>query len=306
MKKIALITGISGQDGIYLSELLLSKKYIVHGIINKTSSYNISNKVILHKINLYSKKDIKKIISKIKPAEIYHLASKHFDKNRFNILKINILTTYYMLIFIKKINRNCKFFYASSSEIFGNTKTKIQSEKTKYSPRGVYGYSKLCGLLLTKLYRKKYNIHASSGILYNHESPIRRSNSVIKKIINDVIKIKNKKKKYIHIGNINIKRNYGHAEDYSKAMYLIIKQQISSDYIVCSDESKSIKKIIKTIFSLFGLDYKKYLKTDKKQFRKNDNNNLNGNNIKLKKIKWTPKKNINDAIFEIINKNIAS
>ena len=245
MKK-ALITGITGQDGSYLAEFLLKKNYQVHGFVRRVALEDethrlwrirhIKNKLNLHSASLESYASIVKIIQKIKPNEIYHLAAQSYVsysfEDEFSTLNTNINGTHYILSAIKEFSPKTKFYFAASSEMFGKVRNSPQNELTPFYPRSSYGISKVAGFDLTRNYREAYNIFACSGILFNHESPRRGFEFVTRKISFAVAKIKLGLQKKLFLGNISSKRDWGHANDYIKAMWLMLQNKSPKDYVV--------------------------------------------------------------------------
>ena len=274
----ALITGISGQDGSYLAELLLEKGYEVHGIIRRVALEdethrlwrlrNIKKNIILHSGSLESFPSLAKIINKVQPNEIYHLAAQSYVANsfedEFSTLNTNINGTHYVLASLKEFAPNSKFYFAGSSEMFGKTVETPQNEKTKFYPRSAYGISKVTGFELTRNYREAYNIFACTGILFNHESPRRGFEFVTRKISLAAAKIKNNLQKELRLGNIKAKRDWGHAKDYVKAMWLMLQQGKASDFVIGSGEQHSVEDFLSEAFKYVGLNFKDYLTVDKK------------------------------------------
>ncbi len=312
MGKIAIITGITGQDGSYLAELLLKKKYKVYGLLNPKKKSNLKNlkgfykKISLKKIDINSFSKIKKIIKKVKPNEFYHLAAQSFINYKFEDeffkLNPNINGTHYILSAIKEFSPKTKFYFASSSELFGNVKTSPQNEETKFNPRSAYGVSKVAGFYLTKNYREAYNIHACSGILYNHESPRRNINFVSRKITKNLSLILKGKLKKITLGNINSKRDWGHAKDYVYAMWKMLQIKKPDDFVIGTGKMHTVKDFIKIAFQHVNLDYKKFIKIDKKLFRPNDKIILKANFSKAKnKLKWKPKIKFKSLVKEMVD-----
>lgn len=315
MAKIALITGISGQDGSYLAELLLKKKYIIYGILNPKKK-KISNnlKLIKKKINfknldINNFNQIKNLIKKIKPNECYHLAAQSFINYKFEDeffkLNPNINGTHYILSAIKEFSPKTKFYFAASSELFGNAKNSPQNEKTQFNPRSAYGVSKVAGYYLTKNYREAYNIYACSGILYNHESPRRNENFVSRKITKNLSLIIKGKLKKITLGNINSKRDWGHSKDYVLAMWKMLQLKKPDDFVIGTGTLHTVKDFIKLAFSRVGLDYKKFIRIDKKLFRPNDKIILKANSKKARNIlKWKPSINFKSLVNEMVDHDL--
>ena len=246
-KKIALITGITGQDGSYLAEFLLKKNYEVHGVVrrvaleDKTHRFwriqDILNEIKLHSASLESYASIIKIIQRIQPNEIYHLgAQSYIDyafKDEFSTLNTNINGTHYILSAIKDFSPKSKFYFAGSSEMYGKVLEIPQTEKTPFYPRSIYGISKVAGFDLTRNYREAYNLFCASGILFNHESPRRGFEFVTRKISHAVAKIKLGLQHKLELGNLDSKRDWGHAKDYVEAMWLILQQKKTSGLCCC-------------------------------------------------------------------------
>ena len=301
MSKVALITGITGQDGSYLAELLIKKNYVVHGfvrqIVGKKKSNNlwrikkIIKKIKLHSLNFDNNHHIKKLIGTIRPNEVYHLAAQAYDghsfKNEFYTLNTNFNFTHKIISSVRNVNPKAKFFFAGSSEMYGiNPKKKID-EKTYFDPSSAYGVAKTASHYLVKSYRKNFNFNASTGILFNHESPRKDDRFVLKKIAKSVARIKFGLQKKIVLGDVKSKRDWGHAKDYAYAMWLINKQEKASDYVIGTGQLNTVENFLKKAFKYVGLNYKKYLKIDKKFFRTKDSKARIANPKKLTRdLKW--------------------
>jgi|TARA_B100001059_G_C17739477_1_gene530802 GDPmannose 4,6-dehydratase len=321
MKK-ALITGISGQDGSYLSEFLISKKYEVHGIIRRVALEdethrlwrlrNIRDGILLHSGSLESFPSLAKIINKVQPDEIYHLAAQSYVANsfedEFSTLNTNINGTHHMLASMKEFSPKSKFYFAGSSEMFGKTAETPQNENTKFHPRSAYGISKVAGFELTRNYREAYNFFASTGILFNHESPRRGFEFVTRKISFAVAKIKNNLQKELRLGNIKAMRDWGHAKDYVEAMWLMLQKKTPSDYVIGTGEQHSVEEFLNIAFKHVGLNFKDYIKIDQKFFRPAEVETLLADPAKSKKeLGWEPKikfENLVKEMVEIDLKNI--
>jgi len=259
MSKVALITGITGQDGSYLAELLLSKGYEVHGIVRRVALEDemhrlwrirkILKNVSLHSASLESYASIFKILQKIKPDEVYHLAAQSYVgysfEDEFSTFNTNINGTHYILSAVKEFAENVKFYFASSSEMFGKVKLSPQDETTIFHPRSSYGISKVTGFHLTKNYREAYKLHASNGILFNHESPRRGFEFVTRKITFAAARIKKGLQKKLYLGNIEAKRDWGHAKDYVEAMWLMLQQNSPDDYVIGTGKDHSVEEFAK-------------------------------------------------------------
>ena len=313
--KKALITGITGQDGSYLSELLLSKNYKVYGFVRRVALEDethrlwrikhILKNITLESASLESYASIVKIIQKIKPDEIYHLGAQSYVaysfQDEFSTLNTNINGTHFILSAIKDFSPKTKFYFAGSSEMFGKVQKKKQDEKTRFYPRSAYGISKVAGFELTRNYREAYNIFACTGILFNHESPRRGFEFVTRKISSSVAKIKLGKQKYLNLGNILAKRDWGHAKDYVKAMWLMLQQKKPSDFVIGTGKMHSVKEFAKIAFSIANLDYKKYIKFDKSLLRPAEVDILKANYGKAKKVlKWKPTVTFNQLVKEMV------
>ncbi len=343
MKKIALITGITGQDGSYLAEFLLKKNYIVHGIKRKSSSFNTSridhliedpaykSKFYLHYGDLTSTDSLFKIISSIKPHEIYNLgAQSHvgvsFDNPVYTaevtgIGALRILEVIRSVVFKKKI----KFYQATSSELFGETKGKnIFNEKSELNPKSPYGVSKLFAHHITKVYRESYNMYATSGMLFNHESPRRGETFVTRKITMFFAKKVKGSNDVLRLGNIYAKRDWGHAKDYVEMQWKIMQQKKPDDYVIATGSTYTVKQFVEEVCKILniklvwigkGLNEKAYevignkkkllIKIDKKYFRPLDINYLKGDSSKAKKLlKYKPKYNFKMLVKEMLLSDI--
>jgi GDPmannose 4,6-dehydratase len=315
MKKIALITGITGQDGSYLAELLLSKKYEVHGIVRRVALENnyqrlwrlkdILKKIKIHSASLESYASLSIIIQKIKPDELYHLgAQSYIDyafKDEFSTMNTNVNGTHYLLSIIKNFSPKSKFYFAGSSEMFGKVTEIPQKETTRFYPRSTYGVSKCAGYELTRNYREAYNLFCCSGILFNHESPRRGIEFVTRKITHAVANIKLGKQKYLTLGNIYSKRDWGHAKDYVRAMWLILQKPKPEDYVIGTGKQYSVLEFVKIAFESVNLNYKNFLKTDIKLERPAEVDSLLADNSKAKKqLKWKPKIKFEDMVKEMV------
>jgi len=303
MKK-ALITGITGQDGSYLAELLLNKDYEVYGVerrvaIEDQSQRNGRINHIINDINImpgdirdYSR--IFQIINEVKPDELYHLAAQSFVAESFDdedpVIRINIEGTKNVLNALLKISPDCKFYFAGSSEMFGKVEEEPQNEKTPFHPRSPYGISKVAGFDWTRLYREAYGLFACSGILFNHESPRRGKEFVTRKITSTLNEIVNKKTNELVLGNIDAKRDWGFSGDYVEAMWLMLQQSQPDDYVIATGETHTIKEFLDIAFSYAGLNWKDYVKIDQKYCRPADVNTLIGDYSKAKRVLgWEPK-----------------
>ncbi len=317
--KKALITGITGQDGSYLSEYLLKKKYKVYGIVRRVALEDEAHRLwrikhLLKKINLSSASlesyaSIVKIIQKIKPDEIYHLGAQSYVaysfEDEFSTINTNINGTHYILSAIKDFSPKTKFYFAGSSEMFGKVQKNRQDEKTRFYPRSAYGISKVAGFELTRNYREAYKIFACTGILFNHESPRRGFEFVTRKISSSVAKIKLGKQKNLQLGNIFARRDWGHAKDYVEAMWLMLQQKKPTDFVIGTGKMHSVKDFAKLAFSIVGLNYKNYVKFNKRLLRPAEVDTLRANYNKAKKIlRWKPKTNFVQLVKEMVREDL--
>tara|TARA_Y100000590_G_scaffold465190_1_gene636761 strand:- start:5369 stop:6349 length:981 start_codon:yes stop_codon:yes gene_type:complete len=320
MKKVALITGITGQDGSYLAELLLSKGYEVHGIVRRVALEDETHRLwrirkILKDLNLHagsleSYASLFNIILKIKPAEVYHLAAQSYVgysfEDEFSTLNININGTHYLLSAVKEFAaEKVKFYFAGSSEMFGKVSTSPQNEKTIFNPRSSYGISKVTGFHLVKNYREAYRLHASNGILFNHESPRRGFEFVTRKISHAVARIKKGSKEKLKLGNINAKRDWGHAKDYVEAMWLMLRKETPEDYVIGTGKQHSVEEFAKKAFSHVGLNYKDHIIIDDKLMRPAEVDTLLADYGKAKKnLNWEPKISFEDLVVDMVEHDL--
>ena len=319
MGKKALITGITGQDGSYLSEFLIKKKYKVHGLVRRVALEDenhrlwrlrgLLNKINLHPASLESYASLVKLIQKIKPDEVYHLGAQSYVdysfKDEFSTLNTNINGTHYILSAIKEFSPKTKFYFAGSSEMFGKVKEVPQSEKTPFHPRSVYGISKVAGYDLTRNYREAYNMFCCSGILFNHESPRRGFEFVTRKITHTVARIKFGLQKELRLGNMDAKRDWGHAKDYVEAMWLMLNQKKPQDYVISTGKQYSVKEFAKLAFEYVDLDYRKFVKIEKNLFRPSEVRTLLGDCKKAKKeLKWKPKYNFKELVKDMVKSDL--
>ena len=315
--KRALISGVTGQDGAYLAKLLLSKGYKVFGTFRRTSTPNfwrLQYADVYSKINLIPADltDMGSLINSIKisdPDEVYNMAAMSFVRTAFeqpvgNSHSTGTAVTRF-LESIKSINPNVKFYQASSSEMFGNSNTQIQNEQTSFSPASPYAAAKLYAHWITKIYQEAYDMFAVSGILFNHESPIRGLEFVTRKITNAAAQIKLGLKKDISIGNLQSKRDWGYAPEYMEAIYLMMQQDKPETYVISTGETYSVEELAKVSFEILNLDWKDYVKTDEKYFRPLDINLLRGDYSKAKdELGWEPKTKFHELIKLMVNEDL--
>jgi GDPmannose 4,6-dehydratase len=281
MPKKALITGIAGQDGSYLAELLLSKGYEVHGVVRRIAIEDTEHKlrnighlldrIALHVGSLDNVLSLIKVVKDVQPEECYHLASSSFVSYSFDdeisILNNNVNSTHYLLAAIKEFAPRCRFYFAGSSEMFGNVERSPQNETTPFNPRSIYGISKVAGYHLTKNYRAQYGLFTSVGILYNHESPRRGYEFVTRKIVSAAVKIKLGLLDHVVLGNLDALRDWGYAPDYVQAMWLMLQADSPGEFVIASGETHSVREFVKAAFSLVDLDYTRYVRTDPNLYR---------------------------------------
>jgi len=307
MKKKAVITGITGQDGSYLAELLLDKKYDVIGMARRSSSSNferikhLENEITIEYGDLADQTSINRILDKYKPNEVYNLAAQSFVKTSFDqpILTSDItgIGVTRVLEAIKTICPKAKFYQASSSEMFGKVQTTPQNENTKFYPRSPYGTAKAYAHHMTVNYRESYNMFACSGILFNHESPRRGKEFVTQKIINGAVSIKNQRSKNINLGNLESIRDWGYAKDYCVAMWLMLQQDEPDDYVIGTGKTNSVKNFCDISFKLLNLNYEDHVVVDENYFRPAEVDLLVADASKAKlKLGWEPKTNLEELI----------
>ena len=331
MKKIALITGISGQDGAYLSEFLISKNYKVIGTVkNKSKKYlwridklGIRKKLIILKLNICDEVAIRKILNKYKVDEFYNLAAQSYVSKSFNnpikTSEVNSIAVIKILENVRKLKNKLKFYQASSSEMYGGSKKYRLDELSKFNPQSPYAISKLFSHYIISYYRKTYNLYAVSGILFNHDSPLRDENFVTKKIIKGLIDIMNKKKKFIELGNISAKRDWGYAKEFVEQIWKMMQLKNPQDFVIATGKSYSIKEFIdiateylkintkwigkKSNLKLVNVKTKKIIiKINKKYFRPAEVEYTRGGIYKAKKLlNWKPKTDLKKLVKIMID-----
>ena len=336
MKKIALIFGITGQDGSYLAEFLLKKNYIVHGVKRRSSSINTGRidhiyqdphlkkrTFILHYGDITDSLSVTRLINQIKPDEIYNLAaqshvhvsfeSPEYTANADGLGALRILEA----IRFNKLEKKTKFYQAGTSEMYGQVQSIPQNEKTDFYPLSPYGVAKLYAHWITKNYREAYNIYACNGILFNHESPRRGETFVTQKIVQALCKIKTNKQKTLYLGNMYSKRDWGHARDYVQAMWSMLQQKKPEDFVIATGKQTTVKNFVNLVAKKLEIKIswkgkginekaadengKTVIACDKAYYRPLEVNNLLGDAKKArKKLKWNPKINLNNLISEMI------
>jgi GDPmannose 4,6-dehydratase len=314
MSKKALITGITGQDGSYLAELLLSKGYEIHGVIRRSSSFNTERidhlyqdrhvngvKLFLHYGDLSDSAATMRLLYDIQPDEIYHLGAQSHVRVSFDVPEytgnVTGLGTTRLLEAIRETAPKARFYQASSSEMYGLVQAVPQREDTPFYPRSPYGAAKVYAHWMTVNYRESYNLHASNGILFNHESPRRGETFVTRKITRAVARINAGLQKELYLGNLDAKRDWGYAPEYVEAMWLMLQQDQAGDYVVATGETHSVREFLEEAFSCAKLDWQQYVKIDPRYYRPAEVDMLIGDAAKAKKILgWQPKTTFRELV----------
>ena len=322
MPKKALITGITGQDGSYLAELLLSKGYEVNGIIRRASTFNTgrletiysdphsgNSRLSLHYGDLGDASALARLIGKIQPDEIYNLAAQSHVRVSFDCPEyttdITATGAVRLLEAIRETGIKPRFYQASSSEMFGLVQEVPQTEKTPFYPRSPYGCAKVFAHWITVNYRESYGLHASNGILFNHESPRRGETFVTRKITRAVAHIKAGLQNKLFLGNLDARRDWGFAKEYVEAMWLILQQEKPDDYVIATNETHSVREFLELAFAHAGLDYKKYVEIDPRYYRPAEVDLLIGDYTKArKKLGWEPKTKFNELVKLMVDADI--
>ncbi len=319
MKK-ALITGITGQDGSYLAELLLSKGYEVHGIVRRVALEDpdhrlwrirhIQDDIHLHPASLENYPSIFNVVEKVKPDECYHLGAQSFVsysfEDSFSTITTNINGTHYVLSAVLEKAPSCRFYFAGSSEMFGLVTESPQNENTRFHPRSPYGISKVAGFDLTRNYREAYGLFACSGILFNHESPRRGFEFVTRKISSAVAKIKLGLMEKLSLGNLDAKRDWGFAGDYVKAMWLMLQQEKPDDYVVATGKMYSVREFVELAFAHVGLNWKDHVVVDEKFYRPAEVHTLQGNYEKARRaFGWSPEVTFEALVAMMVDSDLA-
>lgn len=319
--KRALITGITGQDGSYLAEFLLEKGYEVHGIIRRSSSFNTAriehlykdphvtdSKLFLHYGDITDGVGISNLIRELEPNEIYNLAAQSHVKVSFEMpdftAQVDALGTIRMLEAIRSAKIETKFYQASTSELFGSTPPP-QNEDSRFAPRSPYAAAKLYAYWIARNYRDAYGIHATNGILFNHESPRRGETFVTRKITMAAARIKLGLQEKLYLGNLDAVRDWGYAKEYVESMWLMLQQEIPDDYVVATGEGATVRDFCEIAFSELGLDYKKYVETEDRYIRPTEVDALIGDPTKAQKILgWKAKTHWKDLAKLMVNADL--
>src|SRR6201987_1153252 len=322
MKK-ALITGITGQDGSYLADLLLEKGYEVHGIIRRASTFNTSRidhlyadphingvRLFLHYGDLSDSVSLVKLLYELKPDEIYHLGAQSHVRVSFDIPEytadVTGVGTIRILEAIREVGLRSRFLQASSSEIFGKAQQVPQTEKTPFWPRSPYGVAKLFSYWATVNYRESYGLRASNGILFNHESPRRGETFVTRKISRAVAAIKQGLQKELFLGNVEAKRDWGYAPEYVEAMWRILQQDAGDDFVIATGETHTVREFVELAFERVGLDWKEFVKHDQRYERPAEVDLLMGDATKAKKqLDWEPQVRFEELVRIMVDADLA-
>ena len=318
MKKTAFVTGMTGQDGPYLAKLLLEKDYKVYGLVKRYSNPNldnleflgIENDVELVTGDITDDSCINHLVKTIKPNEFYNLAAQSFVGSSWDLNKVttdvNAIGPLNILNAIKLHSSETRFYQASTSEMFGNATTPLQDETTPFTPRSPYGVAKLYAYWITVNFRESYSIHASNGILFNHESPIRGKEFVTRKITDGVAKIKMGLANEIVLGNLDAKRDWGFAGDFVEAMWLMVQQADPDDYVIATGVQHSIRDVVNIAFNEVGIsDWEQYIKSDPRFKRPAELNSLRGDMSRAKqKLNWEPATSFEDMIKMMVREDV--
>lgn len=322
--KKALITGITGQDGSYLAELLLDKGYEVHGIIRRASTFNTGRidhlytdphihgvRLFLHYGDIADSTNLVKLLYRIKPEEIYHLAAQSHVRVSFDIPEytgdVTGLGTVRILEAIRETGLKARFYQASSSEMFGKVREVPQSETTPFYPRSPYGAAKVYAYWATVNYRESYGIFACNGILFNHESPRRGETFVTRKITRAAARIKAGLEEKLYLGNLDAKRDWGFAKEYVEAMWLMLQQEQADDYVIATGETHSVREFLEEAFPYLGLDWQEHVEIDPKYYRPAEVDLLVGDASKAKaNLGWQPKTTFKELVRLMVDADMES
>ena len=316
MAKKAFITGITGQDGSYLAELLLEKGYEVHGLVRRSSSFNtwrvdhIRDHLVLHYADLVDQNSLVRTLVQVAPDEIYNLAAQSHVKVSFempeytaNVVGLGVLR---LLDGVREAGLKSRVYQAGSSEMYGLVQETPQSERTPFHPRSPYGAAKVFGHWIAVNYREGYGMHVSNGILFNHESPRRGENFVTRKITMGIAAIKKGQAHELRLGNLEARRDWGFARDYVEAMWLMLQQDTPDDYVVATGETHSVQEFVEESFAYAGLDWREYVKVDPKYFRPAEVDLLLGNPAKARqKLGWAPKVGFKELVRLMVDADMA-
>jgi GDPmannose 4,6-dehydratase len=315
----ALITGITGQDGSYLAELLLSKGYEVHGVVRRVALedpahrlarlFDVQDSLTLHAASIESFASLFQVVDKVQPEECYHLAAQSFVSysfdDEFSTFNTNINGTHFLLAVLRQVVPGCKFYFAGSSEMFGKAEEVPQSENTRFHPRSTYGISKVCGYDLTRNYREAHKAFALSGILFNHESPRRGFEFVTRKITSGVARIAAGRAKQLRLGNLEARRDWGHAREYVEAMWRMLQQPEPQDFVIATGETHSVREFCELAFAEANLDYRDYVVVDEQFYRPAEVDLLIGDPSKAQAVLgWSPQTRLRELIKEMVEEDL--
>jgi GDPmannose 4,6-dehydratase len=318
--KRALITGINGQDGSYLAELLLGRGYEVHGTIRRDAMEDPMHRLVniagvqkdlrLHVGGLDHHLGIYKIVAAVRPDECYHLASSSFVSYSFedesSIVANNFNATHALLSSLKELVPECRVYFAGSSEMFGDARSSPQNESTPFNPRSVYGISKLAAFHLARNYREHHRMFVSAGILYNHESPRRGHQFVTRKISAAVAKIRLGLAGELALGNLDACRDWGYAPDYVRAMHAMLQKDVPGDYVVATGETHSVRDFVRSAFAVVGLDYEHHVRVDPEYFRPSETVPLCGDaSLARRELAWAPTRTFEQIVEEMVRSDLA-
>lgn len=320
-RRVAFITGITGQDGSYLAELLLEKDYEVHGMVRRAALEapeqrlgrirHLLNDIELHAASLDSFASLFKIVNRIRPGECYHLAASSFVsysfEEEFETLHANVGSTHYLLSAVHDCAPTCRVYFAGTSEMFGAARETPQHECTAFVPRSIYGISKVASFDLVRNYRTRYHLHASSGILYNHESPRRSPEFVTQKIVTGAARIRAGLASELRLGNLDAHRDWGHAADYVRAMWLMLQQEKPSDFVIATGVTHTVREFCERAFARAGLDLQDYIVSDNRFFRESEEQELRGDASRAQKILgWQPSYDFDALVNEMTDAALAA
>ena len=321
MTKRALITGITGQDGSYLAELLLAKGYEVHGIVRRVALevpehrlwrlHSILDRITLHAGSLESYASLFRVMERLKPDECYHLAAQSFVnysfEDAFSTFDANIYGTLYILSAIMERSPRTRFYFAASSEMFGQAAQSPQSESTPFQPRSPYGISKVAGLHLVRNYREAHGIFGCAGISFNHESPRRGLEFVTRKVTHAVARIKAGRQEPLALGNLDACRDWGFAGDYVEAMWLMLQRDAPDDYVIATNETHSVREFVERAFAHAGLDWRAHIVNDPRLYRPAEIELLRGDYTKAQRVLgWTPRVRFEQLVDMMVDSDLAT